>query len=228
MYSELRSWNIHSFFPTASSRESRGQWLRGEVDTGRYDRVNTRRQTTIHHSKNDIPQYWQWYLQYVEPYFFQRANMLLLLHHNLSWTDSYHLSNVQSSCVGLSADGPEKAVHLLDGTDLLLLVLLLWIFGDECHLQASVCFTHRLHLRVLPQIYTGVLKFFGAVWADEGVKVPQNLQREYKSVTVWFMKNGVSGLCCDFVCFFLTPVCRIIRDVFDPRVERMPAISTAI
>lgn len=26
----------------------------------------------------------------------------------------------------------------------------------------------------------------------------------------------------------LTPVCRIMRDVLDPRVERMPAISTAI
>lgn len=88
----------------------------------------------------------------------------------------YHLADVESGGVRLPADGPQKAVHFLDGSDLLLVVLLLRVFGDERHLESSVRFTHRLHLRVLPQIYTRVLQFFGAICAYEAVKVPQNLQ----------------------------------------------------
>ena len=95
----------------------------------------------------------------------------------MSTADCYHLANVQSSAVRLPADGPQKAVHLLDGSDLLLFVLLLRVFGGDRHLQSFVRFTHRLHLRVLPQIHTGVLQFFGAVCAYQAVKVPQNLQR---------------------------------------------------
>ena len=88
---------------------------------------------------------------------------------------SYHPADVQSSGVRLPANGPEKTVHFLDGAELPL-VILLWVFGDERHLQALVRFTHRLHLRVLPQINTRVLQFFGAVYAYEAVKVPQHLQ----------------------------------------------------
>lgn len=90
----------------------------------------------------------------------------------------YHLADVQSCSVGLPADGPQEAVHFLDGSDLLLIVLLVRVLGDERHLQPSVCFTHRLHLSVLPQIYTRVLQFFGAICAYEAVEVPQNLQEE--------------------------------------------------
>lgn len=97
----------------------------------------------------------------------------------MSTAGCYHLADVQSRSVGLPADGPEKAVHFLDGSDLLLVVLLLRVFGDERHLQSFVRFTHRFHLRILPQIHTGVLQFFGAVCAYEAVKVPQNLQMEY-------------------------------------------------
>lgn len=100
----------------------------------------------------------------------------------MSTAGCYHLADVQSRRVRLPADGPEKAVHFLDGSDLLLVVLLLWVFGDERHLQSFVRFTHRLHLRILPQIHTRVLQFFGAVCAYEAVKVPQNLQREYRDV----------------------------------------------
>lgn len=97
------------------------------------------------------------------------------------WTskiDCYHLADVQSRGVGLPADGPQEAVHFLDGSDLLLVILLLWVSGDDGHLQAFVRFTHRLHLRVLPEVDASVLQLFGAVCAEEVVKIPQNLQRE--------------------------------------------------
>lgn len=96
---------------------------------------------------------------------------------------SYHLADVESTGVWLPPDGPEETVHMLDGADLLLVVLLLRVFGDERHVQTSVRFTHRLHLSVLPQIDSIVLQLFGAVCADEAVEVPQNLQREYQSST---------------------------------------------
>lgn len=78
----------------------------------------------------------------------------------------------------MPADGPQKAVHFLDGSDLLLVVLLLRVFGGDRYLQPSVCFTHRLHLRIFPQVYTRALQFFGAVCAYKAVKVSQNLQRK--------------------------------------------------
>lgn len=81
----------------------------------------------------------------------------------------------------MPADGPQNAVDFLDGPDLLLIILLLWVFGGDRHLQSFVRFTQRLHLRILPKIYTGVLQLFGAVCAYEVVKVPQNLHREYES-----------------------------------------------
>lgn len=130
-----------------------------------------------------------------------------------SKVDCYHLADVQSRNVRLPADGPEKAVHFLDGSDLLLVILLLWIFGDKRHLQPSVRFTHRLHLRILPQIHTRVLQFFGAVCAYEAVKVPQNLQSEYEStwrpstcifITAWLHTfenlNLVFSWCVSYSC----------------------------
>lgn len=114
-----------------------------------------------------------------------RSFVLLWLHISISQQTSkegcYHFANVQSRCVRPPADGPQKAVHFLNGSDLLLVILLLRVSGDDCHLQSFVCFTHRLHLRILPKIYTRVLQLFGAVCAYEAVKVPQNLHREYKS-----------------------------------------------
>lgn len=77
----------------------------------------------------------------------------------------YHGGDVQSRSVGLPADGPEKAVHFLDGAGLLLVVLLLLVFGDDRHLQSFFSFTHGRHLRILPQIHTRVLQLFGAVCA---------------------------------------------------------------
>lgn len=145
----------------------------------------------------------------------------------MSTAGCYHLADVQPRRVRLPADGPEKAVHFLDCLDLLLIALLLWVFGDECHLQSFVRFTHRLHLRVLPQIHARVLQFFGAICAYEVVKVPQNLQREYGDV-FWNFKKYHNLVLMPGFYVFLTPVWRIMRDVLDPRVERMPAISTAI
>lgn len=102
-------------------------------------------------------------------------------------SDCYHLADVESTGVWLPPDGPEETVHLLDGADLLLVVFLLWVFGDKRHLQTSVCFAHRLHLSVLPQIDPRVLQLFGAICAYEAIEVPQNLQRECESSTHAFM-----------------------------------------
>lgn len=98
--------------------------------------------------------------------------------HWTSKTDCYHLADVQSRDVGLPADGPQEAVHFLDGSDLLLVILLLWVSGNDGHLQAFVRFTHGLHLRVLPEVDASVLQLSGTVCAEEVVKIPQNLQRE--------------------------------------------------
>lgn len=133
----------------------------------------------------------------------------------ISTADCYHLADVQSRAVRLPADGPQKAVHLLDGSDLLLFVLLLRVFGGDRHLQPFVRFTHRLHLRVLPQIHSGVLHFFGAVCAYQAVKVPQNLQRcthfryhmaEHvrtwqSNISVWSLCDSHSRLSNDEGCF---------------------------
>lgn len=91
--------------------------------------------------------------------------------------DCYHGTDVETGRVGLPPDGPQKAVHLLNDADLLI-VGLVRVFGDDGHLQAFLRFTHRLHLGVLPQINAVVLDFFGAVGADQGIEVSQNLQRE--------------------------------------------------
>lgn len=88
------------------------------------------------------------------------------------------MSNVQSCDVGLSADRPQKAIHFLYGSEFLLLVLPLWVSGGDRHFQSFVSFTHRPHLRILPDIYARVLQLFGAVCAYEAVKVPQNLHRK--------------------------------------------------
>lgn len=90
--------------------------------------------------------------------------------------DDYQAADVQSGRVGLPADGPQKAVHFLDGADLLA-VLLLRVFGSDCNFQASVRFSHRLHLRVLPQIDAVVLQLLGAVCAYECIKGSQNLHK---------------------------------------------------
>lgn len=93
----------------------------------------------------------------------------------------YHFANVHSRDVRTSPNGPEETVHLPDGANLLLLVFLFWVFSTERHLQTFVCFTHRLHLRVLPQVQARVLQLLGAVCTYEAVKVPQNLQKQCKS-----------------------------------------------
>lgn len=102
-------------------------------------------------------------------------------HHKEVFSSCYHFANVQSRGVRLPADGPQEAVHFLNGSDLLLVVLLLRVSGDDRHLQSFVCFTHRLHLRILPKIYARVLQLFGAVCAYEAVKAPQDLHIEYES-----------------------------------------------
>jgi len=149
----------------------------------------------------------------------------------LSWAERYRGADVQPRHVGLPADGPEEAVHLPDGADLLLAVLL-WVFGDERHLQSRFRFTHGLHLRILPQVHTRVLQLFGAICAYEAVEVPQHLERESVwdtciCITAHFWKRQNFCIALWF-CGFLTSACRIMRDVLDPKVERMPAISTAI
>lgn len=119
---------------------------------------------------------------YIKALFVNKGNFPCC-HQAKMWADRadcYQAADVQSGRIGLPADGPQKAVHLLNGAELLLAVLLLWVFGDDGNFQASVCFTHRLHLRVLQQINAVVLQLLGAVCADERIEVSQNLQNKHR------------------------------------------------
>lgn len=137
------------------------------------------------------------------------------------------MADVESRGVGLPADGPKEAVDFLDGPDLLLVILLLWIPGDDSHFKALVCFTHRLHLGALPQVNARVLQLFGAVCADKAVKIPKNLQENVRQGRIPLSPCDLTHVKAVFY-LILTPVWRITRDVFEPSVDRIPAISTAM
>ena len=82
----------------------------------------------------------------------------------------YHLAGAEARRVGFPADGPQEAVHLVHGADLLFPVLLLGVLGDERDFEATGRFTHRLDLCVLPQVYARVFYFLCAIRTYQAVE----------------------------------------------------------
>lgn len=90
-----------------------------------------------------------------------------------------------------------------------------------------------IYLGVPPQFNPSIFQFFGATCTYEGIKVPQYLAKKDKinnsqssELTVQLILP--KELWNSYIQRVLTSPCRMMIDVLDPKVERIPAISTAI